>query len=83
MSGRSQAIQLPASLRMDTSEVLIEQIGNGLWIQPKKEPIKDMGAWLESFYASTEPLPEDFLAERGADGRRISFPAPRCCAPAP
>jgi antitoxin VapB len=23
-----------------------------------------MGRWLQQFYASTEPLPEDFLADR-------------------
>lgn len=64
MSGRSQAIRLPARLRLAASEVVIEQIGNALWVQPQTAPANDMGAWLEAFYASTEPLPEEFLAER-------------------
>jgi len=64
MSGRSQAIRLPARLRLAASEVVIEQIGSALWVQPKTAATSDMGAWLEAFYASTEPLPQDFLAER-------------------
>lgn len=64
MSGRSQALRLPAKLRMATQEVRIEQIGNALWIQPQAEPCADMGQWLQSFYASTDPLPPDFLADR-------------------
>lgn len=64
MSGRSQAIRLPARLRLAASEVIIEQIGSALWVQPQTEAANDMGAWLQAFYASTEPLPDDFLAER-------------------
>ncbi|MBS3934799.1 MAG: AbrB family transcriptional regulator [Sulfuritalea sp.] len=64
MSGRSQAIRLPARLRLAASEVIIEQIGSALWVQPQTEAANDMGAWLHAFYASTEPLPDDFLAER-------------------
>lgn len=65
MSGRSQAIRLPARLRLAASEVSIEQIGRSLWVQPQAEAASDMGVWLQDFYASTAPLPEDFLAERG------------------
>lgn len=64
MSGRSQAIRLPAALRLAAKEVQIEQMGTGLWIRPQPEPGENMGAWLERFYASTEVLPDDFLAER-------------------
>lgn len=64
MSGRSQAIRLPARLRLQASEVVIERIGSGLWVQPQAQPAADMGAWLQQFYASTEPLPADFLADR-------------------
>jgi len=64
MSGRSQAIRLPAKLRIEACEVVIEQIGNSLWVQPQAEPAANMGAWLKSFYDSTDPLPADFLAER-------------------
>jgi antitoxin VapB len=35
MSGRSQAIRLPARLRLDASEVRIERVGNALWVQPE------------------------------------------------
>jgi antitoxin VapB len=64
MSGRSQAIRLPAKLRLAASEVRIEQIGNALWVQPQPEALADLGIWLQDFYASTEPLPEDFLSDR-------------------
>lgn len=64
MSGRSQAIRLPARLRLAASEVVIEQIGDALWVQPQTRPADNMGAWLQAFYATTEPLPDEFLAER-------------------
>lgn len=64
MSGRSQAIRLPAKLRLQAQEVRIEQIGNALWVQPQVAQDADMAKWLKGFYASTEPLPEDFLADR-------------------
>lgn len=64
MSGRSQAIRLPAKLRLQAQEVRIEQIGSALWLQPQVRPEADMGEWLKDFYASTEPLPTDFLADR-------------------
>jgi antitoxin VapB len=64
MSGRSQAIRLPAKLRLQAKEVRIEQIGHALWLQPQAEPGADMGQWLQDFYASTQALPPDFLADR-------------------
>jgi antitoxin VapB len=64
MSGRSQAIRLPAKLRLAASEVRIEQIGNALWVQPQADAPGDLSAWLQDFYASAERLPDDFLAER-------------------
>ena len=64
MSGRSQAIRLPAKLRLQASEVRIEQIGNALWVQPQGETSHDMGEWLQAFYATTDALPPDFLADR-------------------
>ena len=72
MSGRSQAIRLPAKLRLDASEVVIEQIGNALWVCPQPQTADNMGAWLQAFYASTEPLPDDFLA-----GRQDALPRER------
>ena len=64
MSGRSQAIRLPAKLRMDAKEVSIEQIGNALWVQPKCSEHQNMADWLAGFYQNSEPLPDQFLAER-------------------
>jgi len=64
MSGRSQALRLPAKLRLHAKEVRLEQIGNDLWLHPEMPPEQDMGLWLQRFYESTEPLPADFLADR-------------------
>lgn len=64
MNGRSQALRLPAKMRLNTPEVRIEQIGNALWVQPQGAAATDMGQWLQAFYATTEPLPPDFLADR-------------------
>ena len=64
MSGRSQAIRLPAKLRLQAQEVRIEQIGDALWLQPKTAPSKDMGQWLQNFYGSSDALPPEFLADR-------------------
>jgi antitoxin VapB len=64
MSGRSQALRLPAKLRLRAKEVRIEQIGNDLWVHPETPPEQDMGRWLQQFYAASQPLPEDFLADR-------------------
>ena len=65
MSGRSQAIRLPAKLRMDAKEVRIEQIGNALWVHPQAPENQGMGEWLAGFYQNSEPLPDQFMAERG------------------
>lgn len=64
MSGRSQAIRLPAKLRLDAKEVRIEQVGQALWVQAEAAPGQGMAEWLASFYQTTEPLPEGFLVER-------------------
>jgi len=63
-SGRSQALRLPARLRLAVKEVRIEKIGNDLWVHPEAEPEQDMGQWLQSFYTNTEPFPDDFLSDR-------------------
>ena len=64
MSGRSQAIRLPAKLRLQAQEVRIEQIGKALWVQAETAGSDNMGQWLQDFYATTEALPPDFLADR-------------------
>lgn len=63
MSGRSQALRIPARFRFTTLEVRIEKIGEDLWIHPEAAPASDMGAWLQHFYDTTEPLPDAFLAD--------------------
>jgi antitoxin VapB len=64
MSGRSQALRLPARLRLDATEVRIEKIGDDLWVHPERPLEADLGQWLQHFYDTTEPLPEHFLADR-------------------
>jgi antitoxin VapB len=64
MSGRSQALRWPAKMRLQAQEVRLEQIGNDIWLHPEVPQDKNLGRWLQQFYASTEPLPADFLAER-------------------
>ena len=64
MSGRSQAIRLPAKLRLDAKEVLIEQVGGALWVQPQAEPGQTMAEWLACFYQTSDALPDDFLVDR-------------------
>ena len=64
MSGRSQAIRWPARLRINAREVRIERVGQGFLLQPEPTSQLDLGEWLREFYATTEPMPENFLAER-------------------
>ncbi|SNX29088.1 antitoxin VapB [Polynucleobacter meluiroseus] len=64
MSGRSQAIRLPAKLRFQTSQVRIEQVGNALWVVPDEPQEQNLGKWLSHFYLQNESLPDDFLSNR-------------------
>ena len=64
MSGRSQAIRWPARLRINAAEVRIEPFGRGYLVQPEPTPRHDLGEWLREFYATTDGLPDDFLADR-------------------
>ncbi|HEX4855488.1 MAG TPA: AbrB/MazE/SpoVT family DNA-binding domain-containing protein [Limnobacter sp.] len=64
MSGRSQALRLPAKLRLNAKEVVIEQIGADLWVHPVTPDTQNMGLWLAQFYKDTEKLPDDFLIDR-------------------
>ena len=61
MSGRSQALRLPARLRLHCPEVEIERMGEGLWVQPCGDPSQNLGTWLEAFYADPPSLPDSFL----------------------
>lgn len=64
MSGRSQAIRLPAKLRLDAKEVRIQQVGGALWVQAEVSPEQNMADWLREFYRLTEALPDTFLSDR-------------------
>ncbi len=64
MSGRSQAIRLPAKLRLQAKEVQIEQVGDALWLRPQTPSEQNMAQWLANFYATTPALPDDFLSGR-------------------
>jgi antitoxin VapB len=44
--------------------VRIEKIGEDLWVHPERSRDADLGQWLQHFFATTEPLPESFLADR-------------------
>ncbi|MFM1908904.1 MAG: hypothetical protein RLZZ591_2581 [Pseudomonadota bacterium] len=46
MSGRIQALRLPAKLRLQAKEVRLEQIGNDIWLHPEVPLGQDMGHWL-------------------------------------
>ena len=64
MSGRSQALRLPARLRLSCPEVEIESMGQALWVQPCQAEPDNLAAWLEGFYRDHPPLPETFLDNR-------------------
>lgn len=58
-NGRSQAIRIPKELRVDSSEVYIEKVGDTLMIKPKKED-----RW-DKFFDELESVDsEDFLESR-------------------
>jgi antitoxin VapB len=65
MSGRSQALRLPARFRLPGSEVAIEPMGQGLWVQPVGDAPASLGSWLEGFYREHPALPDGFLSDRG------------------
>jgi len=60
-NGGSQAVRLPAEYRVDTTEVLVERIGQSLLITPKRR-----GGW-ETFFSRPSAVPADFLADRRDD----------------
>lgn len=64
MSGCSQAVRLPAQLRIQAEEVRIEKVGNALWLIPEPVPGQNLGSWLQAFYDQNPALPDSFLGER-------------------
>ena len=57
MSGRSQAVRLPAEFRFGCREVFIEKKGKGIVLTPKET------GWAD-FFSRTSAVPPDFLADR-------------------
>lgn len=62
-SGQSQALRLPARLRLAIKEVRSEKIDNDLWLHPETPPEQDMGQWLKKIYVYAAPFPDDFLTD--------------------
>jgi len=73
MSGRSQALRLPARLKLQVKEVRLEQIGKDIWLHLQTPPEQDMGLWLQQFYADTQALPEDsvVITNRAREFHRV------------
>ncbi|MFT4196327.1 MAG: type II toxin-antitoxin system VapB family antitoxin [Pseudoxanthomonas sp.] len=62
MTGRSQAVRLPAEFRFDTDEVYIHRDPDTGDVVLSRRP----GDWQEFFaLADAAGIPDDFLAERG------------------
>lgn len=49
MSGRSQAVRLPKSLRFDGTEVIAKRFGNGVLLLPIEQPWQLMREALHEF----------------------------------
>ena len=49
MSGRSQAVRLPKSLRFEGNEVIAKRFGNGVLLLPKEAPWELMREALDEF----------------------------------
>jgi antitoxin VapB len=62
MNGRSQAVRLPAAFRFKGSEVLIERRGDAVVLREKSATL---GTAMREFFATAEPVPDDFLKDRG------------------
>jgi len=60
MSGRSQAIRLPAKLRLNAKEVQIEQIGDALWMKPQVPPIARYGGMVGGLLCQHRTLARRF-----------------------
>lgn len=57
MSGRSQAVRLPAEFRFSCHEVLVERQGDALIIRPKET------GW-DDFFMRKSEVPADFMSDR-------------------
>jgi antitoxin VapB len=69
MTGRSQAVRLPAEFRFDTDEVYVRRDPETGDVVLSRRP----GGWKEFFaQADAANIPDDFLADRGD-----ALPTPR------
>ena len=63
--GRHQFIRWPAEFPLNAKGVEIERSGDAFIVRPRRESQQNMGEWLKHFYATTSPLPDSFLIDRG------------------
>jgi antitoxin VapB len=66
MSGRSQAVRLPKSLRFEGTEVIARRFGNGVLLLPMKAPWGVMRDALDEFEPGFE-LQREQPAQQGRD----------------
>ena len=63
--GKYQFIRWPAEFPLNAKEVEIEKSGDTFIVRPRRESQQNLGEWLKHFYATTSPLPDSFLIDRG------------------
>ena len=67
--GRHQFIRWPAEFPLSAKEVEIKKSGDTFIVRPRRDNQaghqQNMGDWLKHFYATTSPLPDSFLIDRG------------------
>lgn len=64
MSGCSPALRLTERRELTAKEVRLELIGHDIWLHPETSPEQNRSLWLQEFYAATQPLPADDIADR-------------------
>jgi antitoxin VapB len=70
MSGRSQAVRLPKSLRFEGDEVIAKRFGNGVLLLPMDAPF----ALMQEALAEFEP---DFVLQREQPPQQTREPWPQ------
>jgi len=63
-TGRSQAVRLPKAYRFDTTEVLIEKVGNAVILRPKQDEAAPWGTRLQTILSGWEGMPEALERDR-------------------
>ena len=54
-------MRLPVEFRFEGKEVFVERVAGGVLLRAKPQTVAD---WLKNYYASSEPVPDDFLIDR-------------------